>query len=65
MKKIKIYRKNILLSMLNNLVDSGSFIQIKKILFLKYDQTKFLFWLYTKHIKKEDIKIDTVKTKVK
>ena len=51
-----------MLVLLNNLVNKGFFVFTKKIIFLRFDVNKFFFWVYSKKIKAQTVKISKLKT---
>ena len=61
MRKLFIYKKWNILILLNNLIISGFFSYKKKLIFLYFDTTNFIFWVYTKKIKIKKIKIVSFK----
>lgn len=63
MKKIFLYKKWNFLILLNNLIISGFSVYTKKILFLRFDTNKFFFWVYSKKIKFQNVKVMRFKKK--
>ena len=65
MKKIFIYKKWNILILLNNLIISGFLSYKKKLIFLYFDTTNFIFWIYNKKIKIKKKKIVNFKKNFK
>ena len=63
MRIFSIYKKWNLFILLNNLIYGGFFVYTKKIIFLRFDVNKFIFWVYSKRIKVQTKKIFNLKKK--
>lgn len=63
MKKIFLYKKWNFIVLLNNLINLGFFVYKKKIIFLNFDVNKYFFWVYSKKIKLQNLKILELKKK--
>ena len=64
MKNFYIYKKWNFLILLNNLISTGFFIYSKKIIFLKYDMSKYFFLSLWKEKKISESKSVKFKKKV-